>query len=232
MIKHPLALLPAITISHGKATLAPSGYGPATSSGTPAQAIDSWVAQGASWVHVIDADARDGSGHNLGHVVASGAHLQYEGGVRDDPSLRSALATGASRVVIDPTNQEWAATALAQHGDRLAVGLDVRHPDLLDMARAVERAGGRRLVVSNRSEKHWKHDLHLLHDLCAASNLPVTALGGIHHLSDLHALHDLVPHGLDSIVIDEGLYDGEFTYSEALAAGADRFDMFVWGPPS
>ena len=41
-----------------------------------------------------------------------------------------------------------------------------------------------------------------------------------------------MPHGLDSIVIDEGLYDGEFTYSEALAAGADRFDMFVWAPPS
>jgi phosphoribosylformimino-5-aminoimidazole carboxamide ribonucleotide (ProFAR) isomerase len=40
-----------------------------------------------------------------------------------------------------------------------------------------------------------------------------------------------VPHGLDGIVIGDALYDGAFAYSEALAAGADRFDMFYWGPP-
>jgi hypothetical protein len=40
-----------------------------------------------------------------------------------------------------------------------------------------------------------------------------------------------VPHGLDGIIIDDALYDGSFAYSEAMAAGADRFDMFYWGPP-
>ena len=232
MIKHPLALLPSITLSGGTAPLAPSGYGPSTGAGTAAQAIASWVGQGAAWVHLVDADARAGSGHNLGHVVASGAHMEYEGAVHDDATLREALATEASRIVIDPTDAAWAHAALAAHHDRLAVGVDVRHPDLLSLARDVERSGGQRLVVSNRAEKHWRHDLHLLGELCSSTNLPVTALGGVAHLGDLHSLHDLVPHGLDSIVIDEGLHDGGFTYSEALAAGADRFDMFSWGPPS
>jgi hypothetical protein len=36
---------------------------------------------------------------------------------------------------------------------------------------------------------------------------------------------------LDGIILDEALYDGAFTYTEAVAAGADRFDMFYWGPP-
>jgi phosphoribosylformimino-5-aminoimidazole carboxamide ribonucleotide (ProFAR) isomerase len=57
------------------------------------------------------------------------------------------------------------------------------------------------------------------------------ASGGIAHLGDLHALHELVPHGLDGIIIDSALYEGAFSYSEAVAAGADRFDMFYWGPP-
>lgn len=231
MPKHPLALMPAITITAGSAPLAPSGYGASTSTGTPAHAISSWVAQGAAWVHIVDADARAGAGHNLGHIVASGAHLQYEGGVHDEASLAAALATGASRIVIDPTDLGWATTALAQHPDRLAAGLDIARPDALDLVRTLERAGCRRLVVSDRTEKHWKHDRHLLEELCTATNLPVIALGGVVHLSDLHALHELVGRGLDGIVIDEGLNDGEFTYSEALAASADRFDMFYWGPP-
>ena len=32
-------------------------------------------------------------------------------------------------------------------------------------------------------------------------------------------------------LIGDALYDGAFTFSEAMAAGADRFDMFYWGPP-
>jgi len=57
------------------------------------------------------------------------------------------------------------------------------------------------------------------------------AFGGVAHLGDLHALHELVPHGLDGIIIGDALYDGAFAYSEAVAAGADRFDLFYWGPP-
>ncbi len=232
MAKHPLALLPCVTIRAGQSRLAPAGYGASAETGTPAHAIASWVAQGAAWIHLVDADAAAGTGHNLGQLVASGAHLQYEGAVHDEASLTAALATGAARVVVDPAVLDWATAALAAHGDRLAVGVDIRTAGLIDLVRLLERAGCRRLVVSNRSEQHWKHDRELLEELCTSTNVPVTTVGGVSQLSDLHLLHDFVPQGLDGIVIDDALYDGAFTYSEAIAASADRFDLFFWGPPS
>jgi phosphoribosylformimino-5-aminoimidazole carboxamide ribonucleotide (ProFAR) isomerase len=233
MLRYPLALLPVVTIEAGQARLAPAGYGSSPGLGTPAHAIASWVAQGAAWIHVEDADAIAGTGHNRGHIVTSGAHLQYSGGVHDEPTLVAALATGAARVVIDPSDADWAAATVRVHADRVAVGLDVRAADVLDRVRALESAGCRRFVVTDHAEAHhWRHgDRHLLVELCDATNVPVMARGGIAHLGDLHALHEVVPHGLDGIILDDALYDGAFSYTEAVAAGADRFDMFHWGPP-
>jgi len=233
MAKYPLALLPVVVISGGQSRLAPSGYGVSPGSGTPAQAISSWVNQGAAWIHVVDQDAIDGKAANHHHIVASGAHLQYSGVVHDDPTLHAALATGASRVVIDASDLEWASGVVRAQGDRVAVGLDIRQPDVFEIAAHLESSGCSRFVVTDRAESHhWKHgDRHLLGEFCAGTNRPVMARGGIGHLGDLHALHELVPQGLDGIVIDDALYDGAFTYSEAIAAGADRFDMFYWGPP-
>jgi phosphoribosylformimino-5-aminoimidazole carboxamide ribonucleotide (ProFAR) isomerase len=233
MVKYPLALLPVVTISGGQARLAPRGYGASSESGTPPQAISSWVGQGAAWIHVVDQDAIDGQAANHQHIVSGGAHLQYSGVVHDPESLTAALATGASRVVIDAADLDWASIAVREQGDRVAVGLDIRQADVFDLASHLERAGCRRFVVTDRAESHhWKHgDRHLLSEFCSNTNVPVMARGGIGHLGDLHALHEIVPLGLDGIILDNALYDGAFTYTEAVAAGADRFDMFYWGPP-
>ncbi|CAB4865382.1 MAG: bifunctional 1-(5-phosphoribosyl)-5-((5-phosphoribosylamino)methylideneamino)imidazole-4-carboxamide isomerase/phosphoribosylanthranilate isomerase PriA [Actinobacteria bacterium] len=233
MVKYPLALLPVVSISGGRARIAPRDYGQSSQSGSPAQAIASWVNQGAAWIHVVDQDAIDGHPSSHHHIVSGGAHLQYSGVVRDQSSLAEALMTGASRIVIDASDLEWASIAVKEHGDRVAVGLDIRQADVFDIAGHLEHAGCSRFVVTDHAEAHhWKHgDRHLLADFCSRTNRPVMARGGIGHLGDLHALHELVPNGLDGIVLDDALYDGAFTYSEAVAAGADRFDMFFWGPP-
>jgi phosphoribosylformimino-5-aminoimidazole carboxamide ribotide isomerase/phosphoribosylanthranilate isomerase len=233
MAQYPLALLPVVTISGGHARLAPQGYGSSAGTGTPAQAIASWVNQGAPWIHVVDQDALDGLGGSHAHIVSSGAHLQYSGVIGDDAALELALATGASRVVIDASDFDWASRVVRSEGERVAVGLDIRLPDVYSLSSELERAGCRRFVVSDKAEAHhWKHgDRHLLDEFCRGTNRPVMARGGIGHLGDLHALHELVPHGLDGIILDDALYNGAFTYSEAVAAGADRFDMFYWGPP-
>ena len=233
MAKYPLALLPVVTLSGSQTRLPPHGYGVSAGQGSPAQAIAGWVNQGAAWIHVVDQDAIDGVAANHQHIVSSGAHLQYSGAVHDDATLTAALATGASRVVIDATDLDWALTVVGSRSERIAVGLDIRTPDVVDVAGQLQSAGCSRFVVTDKAESHhWKHDdRHLLGEFCSRISRPVMARGGIAHLSDLHALHELVPHGLDGIIIDDALYDGSFAYSEAVAAGADRFDMFYWGPP-
>lgn len=233
MVRYPLALLPVVTISEGQARLAPRGYGESTDYGTPAEAITSWANQGAAWIHVVDQDALDGRAPNHPHIVRSSAHLQYSGVVNDDASLAAALATGASRIVIDATDLEWAAGIVRSQGDRVAVGLDIRQEHVFEIGSRLESVGCSRFVITDHAESHhWKHgDRHLLAEFCAGTNRPVMARGGIGHLNDLHALHEIVPDGLDGIILDDALYGGAFTYSEAVAAGADRFDMFYWGPP-
>ncbi|MBY8854191.1 bifunctional 1-(5-phosphoribosyl)-5-((5-phosphoribosylamino)methylideneamino)imidazole-4-carboxamide isomerase/phosphoribosylanthranilate isomerase PriA, partial [Saccharothrix sp. MB29] len=55
--------------------------------------------------------------------------VELSGGIRDDASLAAALATGCARVNLGTAaieNPEWCAKAIAEHGEKIAVGLDVR----------------------------------------------------------------------------------------------------------
>lgn len=235
MARYPLTLLPAIAVSAGRAQMPPpAGMLTEPKYGTVAESVAAWVGQGAAWVHVVDADAASGTGANLTLIAeATGAHIQLAGGVRDDVSLRLALATHASRVAIDPDDLDWAARAVSHQGEKVAVALSVRHPDLQSIVTTLDRAGATRYVVHDDvTTGHWRHEgQHLLREFCERTTRPVMAYGGVARLEDLHELHELVPAGLDAIIIGDALYSGAFSYAEAVAAGADRFDMFVWGPP-
>lgn len=230
MARHPLALMPVVTVVEGRAALAPDAYGRSTGQAGPAEAVASWAAQGAAWVHVDDRDAA--AGRPTHQVGAGSARVQYAAEVGDDARLAAALAAGASRVVVRSDDPAWAAAAAAAHGDRVAVALDARRPDLVAAAQQLQGAGCRRLVVTDAGAAHaWHHgDRHLLEDLCHHVHVPVVAGTGVTSVGELHALMELVPHGLDGILLDEALTSGALTYAEAAAACADRFDLFFWGP--
>ena len=69
---------------------------------------------------------------------------------RDDASLRAALATGCRRVNIGTAALEhpaWCAGAIAEYGDRVAVGLDVRTRSAFQQIPAAFDALGRAGVV-------------------------------------------------------------------------------------
>jgi phosphoribosyl isomerase A len=230
MTLYPLALLPQVTVSRGQAQL-PFVPGTDPEYGTAEQAITAWAEQGAAWVHVVDTDP--GETNYASIARASGAHVQLASGLNGEDALRTAMTAKPSRIVIDPIDLTWTQNALAVHGDLLAVALDIRQPDAVDIAVTLDQAGCTRYVVSDVvTHHHWRHeDRHLLREFCEGTSSAVVANGGIKNLDDLHELHELVGEGLDGIILNEPLYDGSFMYAEAVAAGADRFDMFFWGPP-
>ena len=230
MTLYPLALLPQVTVTEGSAQL-PFVPGTDPQYGTPEQAIAAWVEQGAAWVHVVDNDP--GDRHYAAIARATGAHVQLASQIANEAALQSAMAAKPSRIVIEPTDLTWTQNALEAHGDLLAVSLDIRRPDVLDVATTLDQAGCKRYVVRDIAEHHrWRHDdRHLLKEFCEGTDSKVIADGGVKNLDDLHELHELVPDGLDGIILSDPLYDGSFMYAEAVAAGADRFDMFFWGPP-
>jgi len=230
MTLYPLALLPQLTVTEGSAQL-PLVPGTDPQYGTPEQAIAAWAEQGAAWVHVVDNDPGD---RNYASIArATGAHVQLASQIANEAALQAAMAAKPSRIVIEPTDLTWTQNALEAHGDLLAVSLDIRRPDVLDVATTLDQAGCTRYVVRDIAEHHrWRHDdRHLLKEFCEGTGSNVIADGGVKNLDDLHELHELVPEGLDGIILNDPLYDGSFMYAEAVAAGADRFDMFFWGPP-
>ena len=127
-------LLPAVDVADGQAVRLVQGEaGSETTYGAPRDAALAWQAGGAEWIHLVDLDAAVGRGSNAELLAAVIGELdvkvELSGGIRDDASLERALSTGCARVILGTPALEdraWCARAIAAHGDRIAVGLDVR----------------------------------------------------------------------------------------------------------
>jgi phosphoribosylanthranilate isomerase len=233
-----LVLLPAVDVADGQAVRLVQGEaGSETSYGDPLSAALDWQSGGAEWVHLVDLDAAFGRGSNadlLAAVVAAlDVQVELSGGIRDDASLERALATGAARVNLGTPaleNPEWTAQVIDRHGDAIAVGLDVRGTtlaargwtqeggDLWEVLDRLDAAGCSRYVVTDVTKDGTLRgpNLDLLRQVCARTQAPVVASGGISSLDDLRALRALVAEGVEGAIVGKALYAGAFTLPEAL----------------
>lgn len=236
-----LQLLPAVDVADGQAVRLVQGEaGSETSYGDPLAAALDWQAGGAEWIHLVDLDAAFGRGSNadlLADVAqvlsAKGVKVELSGGIRDDASLERALATGATRVNLGTAaleDPEWTADAIARHGDAIAVGLDVRGTtlaargwtreggDLWEVLARLDAVGCSRYVVTDVTKDGTLRgpNVDLLREVCARTDAPVVASGGISSLEDLRVLRELVPVGVEGAIVGKALYAGAFTLPEAL----------------
>src|ERR671910_2203716 len=132
-----LVLLPAVDVADGQAVRLVRGEaGTETAYGSALAAALEWQQAGTEWVHLVDLDAAFGRGSNrelLAEVVGKlDVAVELSGGIRDDESLTAALATGCARVNLGTAaleNPQWCAQAIAEHGEKVAVGLDVKIVD-------------------------------------------------------------------------------------------------------
>ncbi|MEO6205668.1 MAG: HisA/HisF-related TIM barrel protein, partial [Mycobacteriales bacterium] len=63
-------------------------------------------------------------------------------------------------------------------------------------------------------------NVELLQQVCAATDRPVVASGGVSSLADLRVLAGLVDSGVEGAIVGKALYAGAFTLPEALAVVA------------
>ena len=239
----PLVLLPAVDVADGQAVRLVRGEaGTETSYGEPLAAALAWQEAGAEWIHLVDLDAAFGRGENrriLAEVTGRvDVQVEVSGGIRNDESLEAALATGCARVNVGTAaleDPQWCARAIARYGDRVAVGLDVRGTtlaargwteeggELYDVLGRLDRDGCARYVVTDvgRDGTMTGPNLDLLRGVCAATDRPVVASGGVSSLDDLRALRSLVPVGVEGAIVGKALYAGAFTLEQALAAVAE-----------
>jgi 1-(5-phosphoribosyl)-5-[(5-phosphoribosylamino)methylideneamino] imidazole-4-carboxamide isomerase/N-(5'phosphoribosyl)anthranilate isomerase len=234
-----LQLLPAVDVADGQAVrLVQGAAGSETAYGDPLEAALAWQNDGAEWIHLVDLDAAFGKGSNaelLAEVVRRlDVKVELSGGIRDDESLTRALATGAQRVNIGTAaleDPEWCDRICGEYGDRVAIGLDVRGRtlsargwtrdggDLYEVLTRLDKAGASRYVVTDITKDGTMRgpNLDLLREVCAATDKPIIASGGVSTLDDLRALATLEPIGVEGVIAGKALYAGAFTVREALA---------------
>jgi phosphoribosylanthranilate isomerase len=235
-----LTLLPAVDVAGGQAVrLVQGAAGTETGYGDPMAAALAWQRAGADWIHLVDLDAAFGRGSNaglLGQVVRRlDLQVELSGGIRDDQSLATALATGCTRVNLGTAALEqpdWVRSVIERHGDQIAVGLDVRGTrlaargwtseggDLYETLDRLNADGCARYVLTDVTKDGTLRgpSLDLLRDVCARTDRPVVASGGVSSLADLQAVAGLVPLGVEGAIVGKALYAGAFTLEEALKA--------------
>jgi phosphoribosylanthranilate isomerase len=235
-----LTLLPAVDVADGRAVRLVQGeVGTETSYGAPLDAALAWQKAGAEWIHLVDLDAAFGRGSNrelLAEVTGRlDVRVELSGGIRDDASLEAALATGCARVNIGTAaleNPDWCRKIIASHGDKIAVGLDVRGTtlaargwtreggDLWEVLARLEDDGCPRYVVTDVTKDGTLRgpNTELLREVCSRTDKPVIASGGVSSLDDLRVLAGLVPDGVEGAIVGKALYARAFTLEEALEA--------------
>lgn len=238
MSSQRLELLPAVDVANGQAVRLVQGEaGSETGYGDPVEAALAWQNAGAKWLHLVDLDAAFGRGDNLDVLqkVAASLDIKIEmsGGIRDDESLARALSLKPARINLGTAaleNPEWTRRVIAEHGDVIAVGLDVRGTtlaargwtkeggDLWEVLERLEADGCARYVITDVTKDGTLQgpNLELLKQMGERTDKPLVASGGISNLEDIRALRELVGSGVEGAIMGKALYAGKFTLEEAL----------------
>jgi phosphoribosyl isomerase A len=234
-------LFPAVDIRDGRAVRLTQGRADAETvyDDDPVAVAVAFAEQGAEWLHVVDLDAAfEGEPRNR-HLIAdivkaTGIPVQASGGIRSMGDLNDAVEYGASRVVIGTMALEepsFVAAAVAEHQDKVAVGLDAdgttlkargwttEGGDLFEALRRFTVMGVERFVFTDISRDGMLTgpNVDRLREVAEGTLSRVTASGGVSSLEDLRTLRD-VHQRVDAAIVGKALYAGRFTLPEALAA--------------
>ena len=160
--------------------------------------------------------------------------VELSGGIRDDESLAAALATGCRRVNLGTAaleSPDWCARAIAEYGDRIAVGLDVRGTrlaargwtreggDLYETLARLDAEGCARYVVTDITKDGTLRgpNLDLLREVCAATpTARWSPPAGSARSTTSARWPGSTAIGVEGAIVGKALYAGAFTLPEAL----------------
>jgi len=233
-------ILPAIDLRDGKVVRLRQGdYGAQTTyADDPVAVAKSFVAAGATWIHVVDLDAaRTGRPTNTDAVAAVckavSARVELGGGLRDDATVEAALALGVHRVVVGSAalkDWEWFGGLVSRSdlAGRIALGLDAREGRLavhgwtettptsaLQIARRTRGWSLGAIVYTDIARDGMLTGVNLdaTAGIVQATDVPVIASGGVSGLEDVVACRRI---GCAGVVIGRAYYEGRIDLARAI----------------
>jgi phosphoribosylanthranilate isomerase len=230
----PIEFLPAVDIRAGQ--VIQTGSGGENYSGTPKQVIDSFIASGCKWIHLVDLDAAYSNGENyelINHLISNiKVDVQLSGGIANQVSLEKALATKARWINLATTalvDLDWVVSIIKKNADRVCISLDVSNDllvargsgvvvgDLWEYLKKLDAAGCNRYVVTdNQSDGNLSGpNIALLAAVQKRSLASIISSGGVSTISELTKLRQM---GIDGVVVGKALYTGALDLTSALSA--------------
>ena len=232
-----MLVVPSVDIQGGRCVQLVGGRpGTGKAYGSPVEAAQRWVAEGAGYLHLIDLDAAMGSGDNFRKVaeVLAGISIGAEvgGGIRSAERACELLGIGADRVILGTAavkNLQLVRDLVELAGSaRVMVALDTKagkvaiegwrtrtEMSAVELAKDFERIGvGSILFTSVDVEGSMKGlDVKAIQGLTRAVKVPVFVAGGVASLDDVLLARDA---GAAGLVIGMALYEGKFTLKQAM----------------
>ena len=234
-----MIIFPAIDLYGGSAVRLYKGdYARKTvySSDPVSVALD-FRAAGAKYAHLVDLEgAKNGGSPNFGLVCEikkrSGLFCEIGGGIRDMAAVEKYLSAGVDRVILGTsalTVPGFAAGAVREFGDRIAVGIDIRDGnvavrgwtedsgvDAFEFCSRMRDDGVRYLICTDISRDGAMRGTNreLYRDLSGRFDMNITASGGVSSMDDVRALKEM---GLYGAIIGKAYYTGDIRLRDAIA---------------
>ncbi|SRR6266536_3015025 len=238
-----MMILPAIDLRAGRCVRLTQGRKDAVRvyDANPVEVAERFQQAGARMLHIVDLDGAFSESNSRNRTVlreimrAVDIPVQFGGGLRGKKDIEQAIDFGVTRVVIGTLAVESPdiLTKMANlfGAKHFAVGIDARRGYVvsrgwekqesltaLTLAHRVAAVGIERIVYTD-VERDGTLEGPNIEETCAiarATNLKVTASGGVSSLEDLKRLKAASECGIDSVIVGKALYEKRFTLSEAL----------------
>jgi phosphoribosylformimino-5-aminoimidazole carboxamide ribotide isomerase len=207
----------------------------------PITVAQSWEAQGAQWLHLVDLDgAKTGEPVNLAVIAQIVETLkipvQVGGGLRTPERVASFLEMGVQRVILGTVaveNPDLVAQLCQTYPGQIVVGIDAREGmvatrgwletstvSAITLGQRVASDGAAAIIYTDiqRDGTLEGPNLPQLREMAAAVSVPVIASGGVSSLTDILSLLALEPMGVSGVIVGKALYTGNLSLTEALRA--------------
>jgi phosphoribosylformimino-5-aminoimidazole carboxamide ribotide isomerase len=204
--------------------------------GSPADIARKWKSEGAKSLHIIDLDAALSMGSNfemISRIVAAvDLPIQVGGGIRTLETAENLLKMEISRIILGAlaVNEPRALVEIREKfgSKRVVVALDHRNGKIMvegwktpanlgieeALMKFIDLQIKTFLVTSITKDGTLKGpDFDTLRRACEYPNLDIIAAGGVSSLNDLVVLKRI---GVKAVVVGKALYEGMFTFKEAL----------------
>ncbi|MBP3300819.1 MAG: 1-(5-phosphoribosyl)-5-[(5-phosphoribosylamino)methylideneamino]imidazole-4-carboxamide isomerase [Clostridia bacterium] len=234
-----MLLFPAIDLYQGKAVrLLRGDYAQMTVySNDPPEIAKKFKKAGATHIHLVDLEgAKTGETPNLETVkailAATDLFAEVGGGIRSMEVIDRYVEAGVSRVILGTaavTNPELIAEAVQKHGDKIAVGVDIKDGcvaikgwtessglDAFAFCEKMQKMGVSTLICTDISKDGMMQGTNreLYKTLSERFSLQIVASGGVSSLEDIQALAAMNLYGA---IIGKAYYTGAIDLKEALA---------------